>query len=167
MAKANPKTIVVLETGNPVAMPWQKDVAAVVAAWFPGQRGGEAIARVLTGAVNPSGRLPITFPASLDQLPNPVLPGGDAGPADAATRATYGLMASAKPFEVHFPEGADAGYRWFARRNAQPLYAFGYGLSYTSFRYGGLKVTGGQRPTIRFTVTNSGQRAGRTCPRSI
>ncbi|WP_433909719.1 beta-glucosidase family protein [Sphingomonas yabuuchiae] len=164
VAKANPKTIVVLETGNPVAMPWQKDVAAVVAAWFPGQRGGEAIARVLTGAVNPSGRLPVTFPASLDQLPNPVLPGGDAGPADAATRATYGLMASAKPFEVHFPEGADAGYRWFARRNAQPLYAFGYGLSYTSFRYGGLKVTGGQRPTIRFTVTNSGQRAGADVP---
>ena len=164
VAKANPKTIVVLETGNPVAMPWQKDVAAIVAAWFPGQRGGEAIARVLTGAVNPSGRLPVTFPASVDQLPNPVLPGGDAAPADAATRATYGLMASAKPFDVHFPEGADAGYRWFAKRNASPLYAFGYGLSYTSFRYDGLKVTGGQRPTIRFTVTNTGQRAGADVP---
>ncbi len=73
-------------------------------------------------------------------------------------------MASAKPFDVHFPEGADAGYRWFAKRNAQPLYAFGYGFSYTNFRYGGLKVTGGQRPTIRFTVTNSGQRAGADVP---
>ena len=164
VAKANPKTIVVLETGNPVAMPWQRDVAGIVAAWFPGQRGGEAIARVLTGAVNPSGRLPVTFPVSVDQLPNPVLPGGNSAPADAATRATYGLMAGVKPFDLRFPEGADAGYRWFAKRDAQPLYAFGYGLSYTNFRYDGLKVTGGARPTIRFTVTNTGQRAGADVP---
>lgn len=164
VAAANPRTVVVLETGNPVAMPWRDRVPAIVAAWFPGQRGGEAIARVLTGAVNPSGHLPVTFPASLAQLPNPVLPGSDAVPADAATRATYGLMAGTKPFAVTFPEGADAGYRWYAAKGLAPLYPFGHGLSYTSFRYDRLAATGGKTLTVRFFVTNTGQRAGADVP---
>jgi len=164
VARANPHTVVVLETGNPVAMPWHDQVPAIVAAWFPGQRGGEAIARVLTGAVNPSGHLPVTFPASVAQLPNPVLPGSDAAPADASTRATYGLMAGTKPFSVTFPEGSDAGYRWFAAKARTPLYPFGYGLSYTTFRYDALKVSGGNALTVRFTVTNMGKRAGADVP---
>jgi beta-glucosidase len=164
VAAANPRTVVVLETGNPVAMPWRDQVPAIVAAWFPGQRGGEAIARVLTGAVNPSGHLPITFPASLAQLPNPVLPGSDAVPADAATRATYGLMAGTKPFTVTFPEGEDAGYRWYAAKGLTPLYPFGHGLSYTNFRYDRLAATGGKALTVRFSVTNTGQRAGADVP---
>lgn len=164
VAAANPRTIVVLETGNPVAMPWRDQVPAIIAAWFPGQRGGDAIARVLTGAVNPSGHLPVTFPASLTQLPNPVLPGSDAPPADASTKATYGLMAGTKPFTVTFPEGADVGYRWYAAKGLTPLYPFGHGLSYTTFRYDRLAATGGKALTVRFSVTNTGKRAGADVP---
>ncbi|MCP3735913.1 beta-glucosidase [Sphingomonas sp. RP10(2022)] len=164
VAAANPRTVVVLETGNPVAMPWRDRVPAILAAWFPGQRGGDAIARVLTGAVNPSGHLPVTFPASVAQLPNPVLPGSNVAPADAATRATYGLMAGTKSFAVTFPEGADAGYRWYAAKGLTPLYPFGHGLSYTSFRYDRLAASGGKALTVRFSVTNTGQRAGADVP---
>ena len=164
VASANGKTVVVLETGNPVLMPWQAKVPAILSAWYGGQRGGAAIARVLTGKVNPSGHLPVTFPASVEQLPNPVLPGSDAPPADKETRAVYGLQAGTKPFDIHYPEGSDAGYRWFDRKGAKPLYPFGYGLSYTSFRYDGLKVTGGKALNVRFTVTNSGDRAGADVP---
>ena len=164
VAGANGKTVVVLETGNPVVMPWQAKVPAILSAWYGGQRGGAAIARVLTGKVNPSGHLPVTFPASVAQLPNPLLPGTDAAPADKETRAVYGLQAGTKPFEIHYPEGSDVGYRWFDWKGAKPLYPFGYGLSYTSFRYEGLKVTGGKALTVRFTVTNSGGREGADVP---
>ena len=164
VAAANSHTVVVLETGNPVAMPWRDQVPAILAAWFPGQRGGEAIARVLTGGVNPSGHLPVTFPASAAQLPNPILPGQDAPPADSETRAVYGLMASTKPFDVTFAEGSDVGYRWFARTKQAPLYPFGHGLSYSRFTYGGLKAAGGSTLTVRFTVTNLGRREGADVP---
>lgn len=164
VASANGKTVVVLETGNPVLMPWQAKVPAILSAWYGGQRGGAAIARVLTGKVNPSGHLPVTFPASVDQLPNPVIPGSDAPPADKETRAVYGLQAGTKPFDIRYPEGSDAGYRWFDKKGIKPLYPFGYGLSYTSFRYDGLKVTGGKTLTVRFTVTNSGDRPGADIP---
>ncbi len=164
VAKANPRTVAVIENGNPVLMPWRDQVPAIVLAWFPGQRGGDAIARVLTGAVNPSGHLPVTFPASVTQVPNPVLPGSDAVPADAATKATYGLFADTKPFAVTFPEGADAGYRWFAAKQRTPLYPFGHGLSYTRFRYDRLVATGGKALTVRFSVTNTGKRAGADVP---
>lgn len=164
VASANGKTVVVLETGNPVLMPWRDKVPAILSAWYGGQRGGVAIARVLTGKVNPSGHLPVTFPASIDQLPNPVLPGSDAPPADKETRALYGLQAGTKPFDIRYPEGSDAGYRWFDKKGLKPLYPFGHGLSYTQFRYDGLKVTGGKGLTVRFTVSNSGQRAGADVP---
>lgn len=164
VAAANPNTVVVLETGNPVAMPWRDKVHAILAAWYGGQNGGAAIARVLSGAVNPSGHLPVTFPASVAQLPNPVLPGSGAPRADKETRAVYGLSADTKPFDIHYPEGSDVGYRWFERTHGTPLYAFGYGLSYTSFRYDMLKVRGGNGLTVSFTVTNSGPRAGADVP---
>jgi len=164
VAQANPKTVVVLETGNPVVMPWRDKVPAIISAWYSGQRGGVAIARVLTGAVNPSGHLPVTFPASIDQLPNPVLPGSSAPPADRETRAIYGLQAGTKPFEILYPEGSDVGYRWYDRKALKPLYPFGHGLSYTSFRYGELRVSGGSRLEVRFTVTNTGQRVGADVP---
>jgi beta-glucosidase len=164
VAAANPRTVVVLETGNPVLMPWRDKVPAILSAWYGGQRGGTAIARVLTGAVNPSGHLPVTFPASVDQLPNPVLPGSDAPAADKETRAVYGLQAGTKPFDIRYPEGSDVGYRWYDAKGLKPLYAFGHGLSYTQFRYDGLKVTGGKSLTVRFTVTNSGRRPGADVP---
>jgi len=164
VAGANPRTVVVLETGNAVAMPWLNKVPAILSAWYGGQRGGTAIARVLTGAVNPSGHLPVTFPVSRAQLPNPVLPGSDAAPADKETRAVYGLQAGTKPFDIRYPEGSDVGYRWFDSKGFKPLYAFGHGLSYTRFRYSGLKVTAGRTLKVRFAVTNSGDRAGADVP---
>ena len=150
VAAANPNTVVVLETGNPVAMPWRDDVRAIVAAWYPGQAGGQAIAEILTGAVNPSGRLPITFPADLAQTPRPDLPGLGTPWGTAVT--------------IAYDEGAEIGYRWFAQRDQAPLYAFGHGLSYTTFAYGDLELTGGETVTATFTITNTGALAGADVP---
>jgi beta-glucosidase len=150
VATANPNTIVVLETGNPVSMPWRHKVKAIVQAWYPGQAGGRAIAEVLTGAVNPSGHLPITFPESLDQHPRPELPG---------LGTPWGT-----PTTIEYQEGAEVGYRWYAKTGAEPLYAFGHGLSYTTFEYADLHVEGGQTVTATFTVTNTGERPGADVP---
>lgn len=150
VAAANPNTIVVMETGNPVAMPWKDQVKAIIAAWYPGQEGGTAIAEILTGAVNPSGRLPITFPASLAQLPRPEIEGYGSAP-EVPVRATM-------------IEGADVGYRWFARHDLKPLYAFGHGLSYSTFAYSHLRLSGGKTVTARFTVHNTGTRKGADVP---
>ena len=156
VAAANPNTIVVLETGNPIAMPWLNQVAGVVQAWYPGGRGGEAIASVLFGETNPSGRLPITFPASIDQLPRPKLDGydefepnfsGDAPDPSAKLTANYDI------------EGSDLGYRWNARKGLKALFPLGFGLSYTSFATGALK-TDGKSASVQ--VTNSGKREGAT-----
>jgi len=164
VASANPRTVVVLETGNAVAMPWLGKVPAVLSAWYSGQRGGEAIAEIITGKVNPSGRLPVTFPVSVDQLPNPKFPGADLPPPSKEDKATYGLNTNSAPFSITYPEGSDVGYRWFDRKGEKPLFAFGHGLSYTSFGYSGLKVTGGRTLSASFTVTNTGQRPGADVP---
>jgi len=150
VAHACPVTIVVLETGNPVAMPWRDQIQGIVAAWYPGQAGGQAIAEVLTGAVNPSGHLPVTFPADLAQTPRPELPG---------LGTPWGT-----PVTIRYDEGAEVGYRWFARQHAQPLYAFGHGLSYTTFGFSDLAADGGDTITATFTVTNTGQRPGADVP---
>ncbi len=152
VAAANPHTIVVLETGGPVLMPWLDKTAAVLEAWYPGIKGGEAIADVLFGEVNPSGRLPLTFPASLEQTPHPVLDGlFDFQPG--RTTVNYDI------------EGSDVGYRWYDRKGLTPLFPFGFGLSYTSFRYDGLELRSeGNTIHASFTVTNTGERAGRDTP---
>jgi beta-glucosidase len=147
---ANPNTIVVLETGNPVSMPWRDKVRAIVQAWYPGQAGGQAIAEVLTGKVNPSGRLPITFPESLAQTPRPVLPG---------IATPWGT-----PVTIRYDEGAEVGYRWYTKQDEKPMYAFGHGLSYTRFAYSDLEVSGGETITASFTVTNTGVREGADVP---
>jgi beta-glucosidase len=164
VASANPRTVVVLETGNAVAMPWLDKVPAVLAAWYPGQRGGDAIAQIIAGATNPSGRLPVTFPASLQQLPNPVLPGSDLPPPSKDDKITYGVNTNSPPFTITYPEGSDAGYRWFDRKGEKPLFAFGHGLSYTTFRYSALKARGGRTVSASFTVTNIGAREGADVP---
>lgn len=164
VASANARTVVVLQTGNGVAMPWLDKVPAVLAAWYPGQRGGDAIAEVLSGSVNPSGRLPVTFTASLQQLPNPVLPGSDLPPPSKEDKITYGVNTNSPPFTITYPEGSDAGYRWFDRKGEKPLFAFGHGLSYTTFRYSALKAKGGRTVSARFTVTNTGTREGADVP---
>ncbi|MBO9539449.1 glycoside hydrolase family 3 protein [bacterium] len=150
VAAANPNTLVVLETGNPIAMPWHSKVKAIVEAWFPGQAGGQAIAEILTGKVNPSGRLPMTFPANAAQTPRPELPG-------------FGTPYGA-PVTAHYREGAEVGYRWYAKTGAKPLYAFGHGLSYTKFAYRDFTVSGGEAPTASFTVQNVGGRSGADVP---
>jgi len=162
VAAANPRTIVVLETGGPVLMPWLDAVAAVLEAWYPGSSGGEAIADVLFGDVNPSGRLPITFPSSLAQLPRPKLDDTPDPNRDVGSQSH-----TLQGFDVDYDiEGAEVGYRWLARTGAKPLFPFGYGLSYTRFRYSDLQVTGGDGLRMTFSVTNDGDRAGKDVPQA-
>jgi beta-glucosidase len=165
VAAANPRTVVVLETGNPITMPWLDRVRAVVEAWYPGERGGDAIAGVLFGNVDATGRLPMTFPSDQAQLVHPDLPGLDAVLAVRAAGASGFQTARAlQPFSVTYPDGGDVGYRRFVEENRRPLFAFGHGLSYTSFRYGGFRVNGGTTLTATFTVTNAGTRTGTDTP---
>jgi len=128
-------------------MPWLKQVPAVLEAFYPGTGGGHAIARILTGKVNPSGHLPISFPASNAQLAHPVIPGFN-GP-DTATHITY-------------DEGAAIGYKWYDAKGMKPLFAFGHGLSYTSFAVASplATVKDGQL-TVGGAVRNTGKRAGK------
>jgi beta-glucosidase len=139
-----------MATANPASMPWRDKVRAIVQAWYPGQAGGQAIAEVLTGNVNPSGRLPITFPADLKQTPRPELSG---------LGSAWGT-----PVTIEYNEGAEVGYRWFAKQGQKPLCAFGFGLGYTSFAYRDLAVSGGETISATFTVTNTGDRAGADVP---
>jgi beta-glucosidase len=154
IAKANANTIVVLETAGPVVMPWLSSVAGVLEAWYPGSSGGEAIARVLTGEVNPSGRLPLTFPASPDQLPRP-----SEFPAPQETDEREAL--DVYPVVDYGVEGAAVGYKWFDRQALQPLFPFGFGLSYSQFTYTGLKVeTVDNSIVVHFHVRNTGRVTG-------
>jgi beta-glucosidase len=152
VARANPRTVVVLETGGPVTMPWLSKVAGVVEAWFPGSRGGEAIARVLSGEVDASGRLPLSFPVSAAQLPRPRLDGYPDQPTNEI------------PVDYEI-EGAAVGYKWFDRENREPLFSFGYGLSYTKFGYSDLHAEV-QAPHVHvsFAVENTGDRSGAAVP---
>jgi beta-glucosidase len=150
VADVNPNTVVVLETGNPVDMPWRDSVSAILQAWYPGQAGGQAIAEIVVGRINPSGRLPVTFPVELADTPRPELPG---------LGESWGT-----PTTVHYSEGSDVGYRWFAKSAAAPMFAFGYGLSYTDFEYRDLTVAGGHTVSADFTVVNTGDRAGADVP---
>jgi beta-glucosidase len=156
VASANPHTAVVLETGNPVTMPWLAKAGAVLEAWFPGQRGGEAIADILTGKVSPAGRLPITFPASAGPLPRPTITG-----FDPAKQRPLSIGVTYQPFDLDFTEGSDVGYRWFDKTGAKPLFAFGHGLTYTSFAYSSGKAAA-KAGTIAVTLTiaNTGNREG-------
>lgn len=106
----------------------------------------------------------MTFPVSVHQLPNPVLPGSDLPPPSKEDKATYGLQTNSPPFTITYPEGADVGYRWFDRKGQTPLFAFGHGLSYTTFNYSALKVRGGRTVSASFTVTNTGAREGADVP---
>ena len=150
VAKANPNTVVVLQTGNPVAMPWLGGVRGVVEAWYPGQEGGEAIADVLTGAVNPSGRLPITFPRMVEQTPRPTPPGLDA-PDGAA-------------LDIDYVEGSNVGYRGFAARKDKPLFPFGFGMSFTRFAHGQPRIADDGQVRVSFEVKNIGERDGADAP---
>jgi len=148
VARANPRTVVVLETGGPVLLPWLERVAGAVQAWYPGSQGGPAIARVLSGAVNPSGHLPASFPRALEQLPRPQIAGLSV-PKD-------------QPFEVRYDEGAAVGYRWYDKQKLEPLLPFGHGLSYTSFAQTSLQARlVGDELEVSFRIANTGARAGK------
>ncbi len=164
VAAANPHTVVVIDAGAPVVMPWLNQVASVVDAWYPGESNGTALAAVLFGQVDPSGHLPVTFPTDLSQVP---------ASSPAAFPGTGG--------QVQYSEGINVGYRYYDANNETPLFPFGYGLSYTSFRFSGLSITPGlvqndssdpgstscecngqsdKLVTVSATVTNTGQQAG-------
>jgi len=163
VAGANPRTIVVLETGGPVTMPWSANVNGILAAWYPGIRGAEAIADVLFGDVNPSAKLPVTFAKGDQDLPHPEIPGiklVPPPPPPGAGRggAGRGMM---PPFDVPYTEGLKVGYKWYDAEKKEPLFPFGFGLSYTTYSYSGLKATAaGRNLTVSFTVKNTGKRAG-------
>ena len=146
VARANPRTVVVLNSGYPVLMPWVNDVPAILDMWYPGQEGGQATADLLVGAAVPGGKLPVTFPAR---------------EADAPT-ATSPLRYPGVNGQEDYGEGIFVGYRWYDQQGITPLYPFGHGLSYTTFGYRNLRVLGGRKgiPRVRFTVTNTGPRPG-------
>ena len=154
VAAANPRTIVVLETGGPVLMPWADRVAGILEVWYPGNRGGEAIANLLFGDANPEGRLPITFPRTEADLPHPVLPHPPSAPAGAAPDTPYPV------FDVHYDEGVKVGYKWFDAEHKDPLFPFGFGLSYTRFEYSGLEISAANDVEVSFNVANTGSRKG-------
>ena len=148
VAAANPHTVVVINAGAPVAMPWLSQVAAVLDAWYPGQTSGTSLASVLFGQTDPGGHLPVTFPASLSQVP-------------ASTTAQFPGNGST----VQYSEGIDVGYRWYDANSVTPLFPFGFGLSYTQFAFSNLQISpssvdGTQDVQVSATVTNTGQRAG-------
>ena len=158
VAAANPKTIVVLETGTAVTMPWLEKVGAVLEAWYAGSKGADAVASILSGDVNPSAKLPMTFPKSEADLPHPQLV--KPGPGETGEKAVM-KSGEAKPtFSVHYDEGLKVGYKWYDAEKKAVLFPFGYGLSYTRFAYSGLKVAAGKETRVSFTVKNTGKRDG-------
>lgn len=151
VAASNPRTIVVLETGSAATMPWLNQVGGILEAWYAGSKGADAVANILFGDVNPSAKLPMTFPRSEADLPHPKL----------LTPPPGRRADESKPsFEVHYDEGVKVGYKWYDAENKPVLFPFGFGLSYTTFSYSGLKVTSGSDTTVSFTVKNTGSRAG-------
>jgi len=157
VAAANPRTIVVIESGTTILMPWVNDVKGILEAWYPGIGGGQAIANILFGAVNPSGKLPITFTKSEADLPHPQLPGWD-----LLMKARTEKKNPSEPlpqFDANYTEGARVGYKWFESEKKEPLFYFGHGLSYTTFTYSSLKADDKQKQ-VSFTVKNTGSHAG-------
>ena len=163
VAAANPRSIVVLETGGPAAMPWIDSVGAAIEIWYPGIRGAEALANILFGDVNPSAKLPATFARSDADLPHPVIFGSAPRPTTPPATPPAGAAGAPQqrfrmtPFDIDYTEGLKVGYKWFQAENKQPLFAFGHGLSYTTFAYSALKAS---IDSVSFTVRNTGKRAG-------
>jgi beta-glucosidase len=156
VAAANPNTVVVLTTGGPVLMPWLNQVKGLFEAWFPGQEDGNAIAALLFGDVNPSGRLTETFPAAQKDLPT------------QSTSQWPGVTQTGDSVGPHakYSEGLLVGYRWYDAKHITPLFPFGFGLDYTTFSYSGMQVHagGGALATVSFKVTNTGGRKGADVP---
>ncbi len=166
VAAANPDTIVVLETGGPVTMPWIDKVSAVIEAWYPGIRGSEALANILFGDTNPSGKLPLTFPRTEADLPHPKhvdQPALDQNhPVTPLPNLPIvpGISTNQTPFDAVYDEGLKVGYKWYDAERKEPLFPFGFGLSYTTYAYSDLRTTSDNGLTVKFKVKNTGNRAG-------
>jgi beta-glucosidase len=161
VAAANPHTIVVLETGNPVTMPWVDAPAAILEAWFAGSDGANAVGNVLFGTVNPSGKLPNTFPKSEADLPHPKITMPPPESAHFSTSASQEEREKGlPPFQVTYDEGLKVGYKWYEAEKKPVLFPFGFGLSYTTYHYSGLQVTPGDTVKVTFTLANTGAREG-------
>lgn len=162
VAAANPHTVVVVESGGPVTMPWAGQVSAILEAWFAGSKGSDAVANVLFGDVNPSAKLPVTFPRSEADLPHPTLvkPPKQSIPNPTQSEVWKQIAAGLPPFQVSYDEGVKVGYKWYDAENKPVLFPFGFGLSYTTYSYSNLRVIAGKNPQVTFTVTNTGNRAG-------
>ena len=154
VAAANQHTIVVVESGGPVSMPWVEKVQGIVEAWYPGIGGAQSLAGILFGDVNPSGHLAISFAKSDDQLPHPEVPGMNLIPKPVAGHRRAGDLPL---FDAPATEGVRVGYKWFESEHKDPLFPFGFGLSYTTYEYSDLKAS---QHEVTFTVRNSGSRAG-------
>jgi beta-glucosidase len=162
VASANPHTVVVVESGGPVTMPWAGQVSSILEAWYAGSKGSDAVANVLFGDVNPSGKLPLTFPRNDADLPHPTLvkPPKESVPNYMRHDVWKQIAAGLPPFQVTYDEGVKVGYKWYDAENKPVLFPFGHGLSYTTYSYSNLQVTPGKNPRVTFTVTNTGNRAG-------
>jgi beta-glucosidase len=158
VAAANPRTVVVLETGTAVTMPWADQVSGILEAWYAGSRGAEAVANILFGEVNPSAKLPMTFPKSVADLPHPEI----VKPPQRSTGGDWKKIAAGLPaFQTTYDEGVKVGYKWYDAENKPVLFPFGYGLSYTTYSYSKLTVAPGKDDVrVSFTVTNTGERPG-------
>src|SRR5690348_12446047 len=148
VAAANPRTVVVLQTGSAVEMPWLAQVPAVLETWYAGEQMGPAVASLLLGDTNPSGKLPMTFPKSPADTPT------------ARSAAQYPGVVVDGIRQVDYDEGLKVGYRWYESQGIDPLFAFGHGLSYTTFKYSHLDVSASRGDVrIKFRLTNTGRRA--------
>jgi beta-glucosidase len=161
VAAANPRTIVVLETGTAVKMPWVDQVQGIVEAWYAGSSGHKALANVLTGQVNPTAKLAMTFPKNEEDLPHPTIPQLSSEDEGQGTGAVNGPTHVASKYSVDYTEGAKVGYKWYQAWHKFVLFPFGFGLSYTTYQYSELKIEHEcPRYAAHFRVRNTGQRAG-------
>ena len=158
VAAANPRTIVVLETGTAVTMPWIDKVSGVLEVWYAGSKGADAVANILFGDVNPSAKLPMTFPLSVNDLPHTTVV--QPPPTAKEIVAGFHTVLTKPTFDVHYDEGLKVGYKWYDAEKKPVLFPFGHGLSYTTYSYSDLKVAHGKDTTVTFTVKNTGKRAG-------
>jgi beta-glucosidase len=156
---ANPHTVVVLETGSPVTMPWVDSAAGIVEAWYSGSDGASALGNVLFGSVNPSGKLPNTFPKSDADLPHPEISKPTKVHFDGAVSPETWAK-GLPPFPINYDEGLKVGYKWYDAEKKPVLFPFGYGLSYTTYGYSDLDVKTGDTVKVTFKLENKGKREG-------
>jgi beta-glucosidase len=157
VAAANPHTVVVLETGSPVTMPWVDAPAAILEAWYAGSDGANAVGNVLFGSANPSGKLPNTFPKSEADLPRPKI---EQPPPMHWNAPSQNEEPKVPDYGVTYDEGVKVGYKWYDAEKKTVLFPFGYGLSYTTFGYSGLKADAGDTVKVTFTLANTGAKEG-------